>query len=141
MKEMEMNINSTVFDVRTPSRDAMLDVTSEVQRIVTDSGVTEGTATVYVTHTTAGVTINENADPDVIHDVLKALDLAVPWNQSFYRHGEGNSAAHVKSSMMGCSTTIPVTGGKLVMGTWQSVFFCEFDGPRTRHVMVTITGN
>ncbi len=130
----------TEFSVRTPARDAMIDVTSEVQSAVTDSGVTDGVAHVFVTHTTAGVTINENADPDVIHDVLKALDVAVPWRQSFYRHGEGNSAAHIKSSMMGCSTTIPIRDGRLVLGTWQSVFFCEFDGPRTRHVMVTVTG-
>jgi secondary thiamine-phosphate synthase enzyme len=127
------------FDIRTPDRDAMLDITDSVGQAVRDSGVQEGAVTVYVPHTTAGVTINENADPDVIHDVLAALDEAVPWRQGFYRHGEGNSA-HVKSSMMGCSTTIPVTGGGLPLGTWQSVFFCEFDGPRTRHYIVTVVG-
>ena len=94
---------------------------------------------VYVPHTTAGVTINENADPDVIHDVLKALDKAVPWNESFHRHSEGNSAAHVKSSMMGCSLMVPVVDGRMVFGTWQSIFLCEFDGPRTRKVIVSIT--
>lgn len=133
-------MSTTEISVRTPSRDAMIDVTSEVQRAVTDSGVTDGLAHVFVTHTTAGVTINENADPDVIHDVLKALDVAVPWRQSFYRHGEGNSAAHVKSSIVGCNTTIPISGGRMTLGTWQGVYFCEFDGPRTRHVVVTVSG-
>ena len=104
------------------------------------SGIRNGLLTVYVPHTTAAVTINENADPDVIHDVLTALDQAIPWSQSFYRHGEGNSAAHVKSSMVGCSAVVPVVGGKMQFGTWQSIFFCEFDGPRTRKVLVTLIG-
>ena len=91
-------------------------------------------------HRTAAVTINENADPDVVHDIRQALDKAVPWHQGFYRHGEGNSAAHVKSSMMGCSQTLLVTGGRLVLGTWQSVWFCEFDGPRSRKAIVRVMG-
>ncbi|MHC4563267.1 MAG: secondary thiamine-phosphate synthase enzyme YjbQ [Planctomycetota bacterium] len=118
----------------------MLDITPQVAAIVQSSGIREGTVTVYVPHTTAGVTINENADPDVIHDVLTALDEAVPWRQDFYRHSEGNSAAHVKSSMMGCSAAIPVIDGQMTLGTWQSIFFCEFDGSRTRKVIVTVTG-
>jgi secondary thiamine-phosphate synthase enzyme len=93
-----------------------------------------------VPHTTAGVTINENADPDVVHDVLGALDLAVPWQQDFYRHDEGNSAAHTKSSMVGCSATVPIRAGRLMLGTWQAIYFCEFDGPRTRQVIVTVVG-
>ena len=129
------------FDVRTGSRDQMLDITSHVARAVEDSQIGDGTVTVYVPHTTAGVTINENADPDVVHDVLAALGEAVPWRQGFYRHGEGNSAAHVKSSLVGCSTTVPITGGRMTLGTWQAVFFCEFDGPRTRRVIVTVTGS
>lgn len=128
------------FDVRTPARDAFIDITSKVQKVISDAGVAEGTATVYVPHTTAGVTINENADPDVIHDILAALDKAVPWSESFYQHVEGNSAAHLKSSMMGCNTTVPISGGRLTLGTWQSVFFCEFDGPRNRRCMVTVVG-
>ena len=127
------------FEIRTPSRDAMLDITSQVADVVRQSGVSDGFVNVYVPHTTAGVTINENADPDVIHDVLKALDKAVPWSESFHRHSEGNSAAHVKSSMMGCSLMVPLVDGRMVFGTWQSIFFCEFDGPRTRKVIVSIT--
>ena len=118
----------------------MIDITGRVREAVVASGVTSGTVLVYVPHTTAGVTINENADPDVIHDVLAALDTAVPLRQDFYRHGEGNSAAHVKSSMVGCSATIPIADGRMTFGTWQSIFFCEFDGPRTRRVIVTVSG-
>jgi secondary thiamine-phosphate synthase enzyme len=111
-----------------------------VARAVSQSGISSGLACVYVPHTTAGVTINENADPDVVHDILAALDEAVPWRQGFYRHGEGNSAAHVKSSMMGCQTAIPIADGQLTLGTWQGVYFAEFDGPRTRRVIVTVVG-
>jgi len=135
-----MSTKTTSFDVRTPSRDAMIDITSQVESAVRDAGVREGIVTVHVPHTTAGVTINENADPDVVHDVLAGLDEAVPWRQSFYRHSEGNSAAHIKSSMVGCNSSVPITGGRMTLGTWQAIFFCEFDGPRTRRVVVTVTG-
>jgi len=131
-------MKTRTFEIRTPDRDAMIDVTAQVRQVVDEAGVSDGLATVYIPHTTAGVTINENADPDVIHDVLAILDQAIPWRQSFYRHGEGNSAAHVKSSLVGCSARVPVVHGKLTLGTWQSVFFCEFDGPRTRKFMVTV---
>ena len=124
--------------VRTHGRDEMLHITAEVASTVAESGVKDGLATVYVPHTTAGVTINENADPAVIDDVLAALDQAVPWRQSFYRHGEGNSAAHVKSSMVGSSAQVPIQNGRLVLGTWQGVYFCEFDGPRSRHVTIVV---
>ncbi|HUS47345.1 MAG TPA: secondary thiamine-phosphate synthase enzyme YjbQ [Phycisphaerae bacterium] len=133
-------MKTTSFDVRTHSRSEMIDITSQVATAVGKAGVGEGAVTVYVPHTTAGVTINENADPDVVHDILAALDAAVPWRQSFYQHTEGNSAAHVKSSMVGCSRTIPISGGRMTLGTWQAVFFCEFDGPRTRRVVVTVIG-
>jgi len=133
-------MTTTSFEVRTPARDAMIDITSQVQKAVEAAGVSEGIVTVYVPHTTAGVTINENADPDVIHDVLAALNEAVPWRQGFYWHGEGNSAAHVKSSMVGCSVQVPIADGRMTLGTWQSIFFCEFDGPRTRRVVVTMAG-
>lgn len=116
----------------------MVDITSQVTAAVTDSGIDEGVATVFVPHTTAGVTINENADPDVVSDVLAALDVAVPWRQGFYRHNEGNSAAHVKSSMMGCSAAVLVRDGRLVLGTWQAIYFCEFDGPRSRKAIVAV---
>jgi len=135
-----MRTTTDSFNVRTPSRSAMTDITSQVRDVVSRAGIDEGVVTVYVPHTTAGVTINENADPDVVHDVLAALEAAVPWRQSFYRHSEGNSAAHVKSSIVGCNTTIPVAGGRMVLGTWQAVFFCEFDGPRSRRVVVTVIG-
>jgi secondary thiamine-phosphate synthase enzyme len=126
--------------VETRHRSQMLDITDRVQRLVADSGVRRGSAIVYVPHTTAGITINENADPDVVHDFLEQLDRTVPWEQPFYRHGEGNSAAHVKASMMGSSCTVLIDNGKLRLGTWQGVWFCEFDGPRTRKVWVQING-
>ena len=135
-----MKITTESFDVRTGGRSEMIDVTSKVQRVISEAGVREGTVTVHVPHTTAGVTINENADPDVTHDMLAALDVAVPWRASFYQHGEGNSAAHVKSSMVGCNTAVPIHDGKMMLGTWQGVYFCEFDGPRTRHCLVTVMG-
>ena len=131
-------MHTDTFEIETSARSEMIDVTRRIAHIIADSGVTNGHVTVYVPHTTAGVTINENADPDVIHDVLAALDQAVPWARGFYRHAEGNSAAHVKSSMMGCSISVPVVDGRMTLGTWQSVFFCEFDGPRTRKVHVQV---
>jgi secondary thiamine-phosphate synthase enzyme len=129
---------SKTIDVHSRGRSEMIDITAEVAEAVAESGVDEGVATVYVPHTTAGVTINENADPSVVHDLLAALDAAVPWRQSFYRHGEGNSAAHVKSSMVGCSVQVLVRGGEPVLGTWQGVYFCEFDGPRSRRAIVAV---
>jgi secondary thiamine-phosphate synthase enzyme len=133
-------METTSFDVSTRGREQMLDITSRVAQAVEDSQIGAGTVTVYVPHTTAGVTVNENADPDVVRDMLSALEHAVPWRQSFYRHGEGNSAAHVKSSLVGCSAVLPVVGGRMALGTWQAIFFCEFDGPRTRKVVVTVIG-
>jgi secondary thiamine-phosphate synthase enzyme len=126
--------------VETRQRSQMLDITDRVQQLVAQSGVQRGSAIVFVPHTTAGITINENADPDVVHDFLEQLDRMVPWEQPFYRHGEGNSAAHVKASMMGSSCTVLIDGGRLRLGTWQGVWFCEFDGPRTRKVWVQING-
>ncbi|MCE5325156.1 MAG: secondary thiamine-phosphate synthase enzyme YjbQ [Planctomycetaceae bacterium] len=133
-------MKTSQFDVKTADRNHMLDITDRVARIVADSGVTSGSVLVFVPHTTAGVTINENADPDVVHDVLAALDKAIPWRQDFYRHDEGNSAAHVKSSLVGCSATVPIVDGRMTLGTWQAIYFCEFDGPRTRRVIVTVAG-
>jgi len=138
---MHLVMHTASFELRTPSRDELIDITDRVRQAVRDAGVTEGVVTVYVPHTTAGVTINENADPDVVHDILAALDEAVPQRQGFYRHAEGNSAAHVKSSMVGCSAVIPISGGRLALGTWQGVYFCEFDGPRRRQVIVSVAGH
>jgi len=98
--------------------------------------VRDGVCTVFVPHTTAGITINENADPDVVADMIYALDQAVPWTSPRYRHGEGNTAAHVKASLMGNNVQVPVRGGRLQFGTWQAIYLCEFDGPRTRKVWV-----
>jgi secondary thiamine-phosphate synthase enzyme len=115
----------------------MVEITDKVADAVESSGVKEGTATVYVPHTTAGITINENADPDVAADMLAALDRMVP-RMASYRHGEGNADAHIKSALIGHSVTIPVSQGRMVLGTWQGIFFCEFDGPRTRHVQIDV---
>ncbi|QNN23837.1 YjbQ family protein [Planctomycetales bacterium ZRK34] len=126
------------FNVQTDQRDQMVEITDRVRRVVEHSGVQSGAAIVYVPHTTAGVTINENADPDVVHDFLKQLDVMVPWRQPFYRHAEGNSASHVKASMMGFSAHVIIERGRLVLGTWQGIWFCEFDGPRQRKVHVQV---
>ena len=126
------------FSVRTSQHSQMLNIDAEVQRIVSEAGLKDGTVTIFVPHTTAGITINENADPDVVRDMLMILDRVVPW-EGGYAHMEGNSAAHVKASMMGNSATVLVENGQLQFGTWQSIYFCEFDGPRTRQVWVTCT--
>ena len=126
------------FSVRTTAHAQFVNIDREINRIIADSGVREGVCRVFVPHTTAGVTINENADPDVVRDILAALDRLVPWNNN-YTHTEGNSAAHIKASMMGFSQTVFIQNGAMALGTWQSVFFCEFDGPRTRQVWVDIT--
>ena len=123
------------FSVSTGSRTQFVDITGEVQAAVKELGIDDGVVTVFVPHTTAGVTINENADPDVTADIADALDRTVPWRAG-YKHCEGNSAAHVKSSMMGPSLQVIVVNGRLQLGTWQSIYFCEFDGPRTRKVWI-----
>ena len=124
--------------VRTREHCEFVNIDCDVQRVVSGSGVADGVCTVFVPHTTAGVTINENADPDVIHDMRAALDKLVPWRAG-YAHAEGNSAAHVKASLMGFSQTILIERGHLALGTWQSLYFCEFDGPRTRNVWVQVS--
>jgi len=124
------------IDVRTGARCQMVDVTADVQRVVSASGLKDGYVLCFVPHTTAGITIQENADPDVQHDVLWKLDQLVPREESGYRHSEGNSDGHIKSSMMGVSTLVPVDAGRLVLGTWQAIYFCEFDGPRSRRLLV-----
>ncbi|MEN6468524.1 MAG: secondary thiamine-phosphate synthase enzyme YjbQ [Smithella sp.] len=121
--------------VQTRSRFEMTDITAAVQKVIREEKIASGIGLVYTPHTTAAVTINENADPDVPRDMLAALDRAVPLSAN-YRHSEGNSAAHVKSSLVGASETVIIENGRLVLGTWQSIFFCEFDGPRTRKVII-----
>lgn len=113
----------------------MIDITREVAEQLKKASAENGICVVYVSHTTAGVTINENADPDVPRDILVGLEKFVP-ERGDYRHAEGNSPAHIKSSLMGASATVIVEGGRMLLGTWQSIFFCEFDGPRSRTVNV-----
>lgn len=125
------------LSIRTESRTDLRDITGEIAAAVREIGVADGACLVYVPHTTAGVTINENADPDVRRDIGSVLERLVPWSGD-YRHSEGNSAAHVKASLMGFSALIPVSGGDLALGTWQGVYLCEFDGPRTRRVHVQV---
>ena len=125
------------IDINTIHRTDFVSITSAVQTFVAESGVEEGMVTVFVPHTTAGITINENADPDVVHDMIHVLDKIVPWHGG-YRHSEGNTAAHVKASIMGSSVQVMVQNGKLLLGTWQGIFFCEFDGPRQRNFFMSV---
>ncbi len=125
------------LSISTHQRCQMISVTAEVQSALSKSGIQDGAVIVYCPHTTAGLTINEDADPTVKADILEALDKLIPW-QAGYRHVEGNSAAHIKSSLMGSSVVIPVASGRLALGTWQGIFFCEFDGPRKRQILVQI---
>jgi secondary thiamine-phosphate synthase enzyme len=124
--------------VKTSGRVQLLDITHLIEKAVAESGIKSGLCTVYVPHTTAGVTINENADPSVKTDIVKELNKIIPFDDS-YSHLEGNAAAHIKSSIIGASETILVDGGRLVLGTWQGICFCEFDGPRSRKIMVKVT--
>jgi secondary thiamine-phosphate synthase enzyme len=125
------------FSVKSSSRTDLVDITREVVAAVAGTGLRDGLCLVYVPHTTAGITINENADPAVRADIEATLEGMVPWKGP-YRHAEGNSAAHVKASLVGFSVMVPVSGGRPVLGTWQGIYFCEFDGPRTRKVHVQV---
>ena len=122
-----------IITVKTGSRTEFIDITSEIQQEISSSGFQSGLCMVYVPHTTAAVTINESADPSVKKDILMILNRIVPW-EADYRHLEGNSPAHLKSTIVGASELVAVESGRLVLGTWQGIFFCEFDGPRTRKV-------
>ena len=125
------------ISVKTSAQTEMVDVTSQVQSELSKSGIEEGRLTLYVPHTTAAITINEGADPAVKADILMVLNQMVPWKAD-YKHMEGNSPAHVKTSLMGAAETVLVSGGRLVLGTWQRIFFCEFDGPRNRKLHLQI---
>jgi len=125
------------LNLATKERCQLVDISADVRRAVRASGVRDGLCLVWCPHTTAGVTVNENADPDVPADLLMGLDRVVDARWPF-RHGEGNSDAHLKSTLVGCSATIAVRGGEVRLGTWQAVWFCEFDGPRTRRIEVTV---
>jgi secondary thiamine-phosphate synthase enzyme len=125
-----------LLQIRTQSRQELVDITGELHSEMRSSGVMSGLMVVYVPHTTAGVTINENADPSVRHDILADLDRLVPVSQSYYRHGEGNSAAHLKASLMGSSVMVIIDEGRMALGTWQGIYLTEFDGPRTRKIFI-----
>jgi secondary thiamine-phosphate synthase enzyme len=127
------------ISVKTQRRAQMIDVTGKIAQIVNNSGVSDGFVVAFVPHTTAGITINENADPDVVHDILLKLEEIIPHHHHGYRHGEGNSDAHIKASLVGSSVTIMVENSQLCLGTWQGVYFCEFDGPRSRRMMVKVS--
>ena len=123
--------------VKTDVRNDMVDITHLVQKEISDARLQEGICVVYVPHTTAGITINEGADPDVCRDIIKKLDELAPCDGS-YRHLEGNADSHIKASIIGSSVTVIIENGQLVLGTWQKIFFCEFDGPRSRRVYIKI---
>ena len=129
------------LEVKTTQRNQWLDVTDLVRAAVRRSGVQKGYCIVYCPHTTAAVTVNENADPDVVHDIQLWMDQAVPHKVRGFRHAEGNSDAHIKTSLVGPSVMLIVEAGDLVLGRWQGVFFCEFDGPRTRSLNLQIAGD
>ncbi len=126
--------------VKTKQRVEFVEITKEIENIMSKSGKKSGIVSVYVPHTTAGITINENADPDVVSDIISILEKLVPRSGS-YRHTEGNADSHVKASIVGSSVSIPFLENRLLLGTWQGIFFCEFDGPRTRRVIVSIVAN
>jgi len=135
-----MRIIQNDFSISTKNRNQMIDITSQVVSLVGQSGVIDGDVIVYCPHTTAAITINENADPSVPHDLLLTLEELLPQHRSGYRHSEGNSDSHCKSSLIGCSEQILIKDKSLELGTWQGIFFCEFDGPRNRKVIVQIRG-
>jgi secondary thiamine-phosphate synthase enzyme len=135
-----MKIVQEDFRISTKSRNQMIDITGEVRSFVSQSGISNGDVIVYCPHTTAAISINENADPSVPHDILLALEELLPHHRPGYRHSEGNSDAHCKSSLIGCSEQILIKDKSLNLGTWQGIFFCEFDGPRSRRVIVQIRG-
>ena len=135
-----MKIVQKEFRVSTRSRTEMVDITGQVAAVVREAEVRNGDVIVFCPHTTAAITINENADPSVVHDILLALDEILPRSNPGFRHDEGNSDAHAKSSLVGASAQVLVKDGGLVLGTWQAVYFCEFDGPRSRRVIVQVRG-
>ena len=125
------------IDIQTHNKSEMIDITSIVQNVVSKEKAVTGICVIFAPHTTAAITINENADPDVPRDIIAALGKVVPFDAG-YRHMEGNSAAHVKSTLVGSSQVVLIENSRLVLGTWQSIFFCEFDGPRTRKILIKV---
>jgi len=130
----------TRIEIRTPSHQALVSITAEVEAACREVGLGDGLLHLFVRHTTCGLLVNENADPDVVTDLLRRFEQIVPWRAPADRHAEGNTAAHLRSVLVGTELTVPVAGGRLDLGTWQGVFLAEFDGPRTRQVTVTALG-
>lgn len=126
-----------IFKVRTSQKVELVDITSLLNKVISDTGINEGIIIVYTPHTTAALTINEGADPDVKADILNEINKIIPFDDN-YRHFEGNSAAHIKSSLFGVSETIIIENGRMLLGRWQKIYFCEFDGPRTREVFIKV---
>lgn len=127
------------IEVKTRTRTELVDITREIEKIVGGDRIKDGICCLFVPHTTAGITINENADPSVRQDILRELDKVIPFEDN-YSHGEGNSAAHIKASLVGFSATIFIEEGNLVLGAWQGIYFCEFDGPRIRKILMKMVG-
>ena len=137
MCSSDLAVKTDVLAVRSGKRADAIEITDRVQHVVRESGIETGLCQVYVPHTTAGVFINENADPDALSDILSTLEALVPWDNG-YRHAEGNAAAHIKATLVGSSQSVPVRHGRLALGRWQGIFFADFDGPRERHFQVTV---
>lgn len=133
-------VKQEIISLSTKNRYQWIDISPDVQKIIENCGIKNGLCSVISLHTTAAITVNENADPDVENDFFKKLAQLIPHREQIYRHAEGNSDSHLKASLIGLSTLVPVANGSLVLGTWQSIYFCEFDGPRNRHVSVNIIG-
>ncbi len=133
-------VKQEIISLSTKNRCQWIDISPDVQKIIENCGIKNGLCSVISLHTTAAITVNENADPDVENDFFKKLAQLIPHREQIYRHAEGNSDSHLKASLIGLSTLVPVANGSLVLGTWQSIYFCEFDGPRNRHVSVNIIG-
>lgn len=129
------------FILKTDQRDQMIEVTRKVEEFISEYGIRDGAVLVYCPHTTAGITINENADPDVKRDMLRRFDEVYPWEHRLDRHMEGNTAAHMKASTVVSSQYVIIDSGRLLLGTWQGIYFCEFDGPRTRNFYVKVIGS
>jgi len=140
LARLKMKIYEQDFQLNTNRRSEMIDITSQVRSALSSSGITNGRATVFCPHTTAAITINENADPDVQRDMLMTLDELFPKNRPGYNHCEGNSDSHIKASLIGASEVVLVRDKRLTLGTWQGIYFCEFDGQRTRKFIVAIEG-
>jgi secondary thiamine-phosphate synthase enzyme len=135
-----MAFHTAIIELPTQKKSELIDITKRVRAVVGNSNIQNGLCSIFCGHTTAAITLNENTDPDVQTDILNALERAVPRSEKYYKHEEGNAHAHAKAAVIGFSETLPVQGGKLVIGQWQAIYFCEFDGPRNRKLTVTVLG-